>query len=99
MHCMYSVCKESVSAIHSIVCLNVHTHIDILCEPSDQFREFSGSCSHQLLLISLIHPLIQLGCAVHSSWDVELVIWCVCVRVCVCVCVCVCLCVCVCVCV
>ena len=61
-------------SVHSIVRLYVDTHVDVLSEPADQFRELPGSSCHQPLLVSLIHPLIQLGCALHSSGNVELVI-------------------------
>ena len=70
----HTVHKVSSSSVHSVVRLYVDTHVDVLSEPADQFRELPGSSCHQPLLVSLIHPLIQLGCALHSSGNVELVI-------------------------
>ena len=62
--------------LQAIVNVYVDTHVDVLSEPADSLlRELPGSSCHQPLLVSLIHPLIQLGCALHSSGNVELVIW------------------------
>ena len=69
------VCTNYTLSIHSVVRLNVDTHVDILSEPADQLRQLPGPCSHQSLLVSLIHPLPELISAVHTSGDVVLVNW------------------------
>ena len=53
--------------IHSSIRVDIHTHIDVLSEPSDIFRKLTRwGVQKSLMIITRVNPLIEVLGAIHN---------------------------------